>query len=290
MIYTNNYNLPDAILKVIIKDNYKRGKDGYSVTELINSPRIVHLQRRYDAELVEDAMDSIWSVFGSAVHHLMETHASDGDFAEQRYYITHRERTIGGMIDAYNHGTITDYKVTSAYSIVYKSKIKGWTEQLNLYGYILRQNGIEVNRLHIAAFLRDWDRNKARAQADYPKTPFIVVPIELWSDEQCLEFIDERVMMLIACETLSDEDLIECTKEEMWVRDSTWAVMKEGRKSAVRLFSEEDDAVCFMDQAQDDKQYLVERKGQPTRCIDYCSCNSKCSIYQDYLKEVNING
>lgn len=133
MRYTNVYNLPQPVADAISRDTYIRGDNNYSVTELIEAPRIVQLKRRHWDELEEDVIDNVWSIFGSAVHNIMEAHASDEHFVEQRYYVERHGRKVGGMIDAYNSGTITDYKVTSAWSIIYGSKKDHWTQQLNCY-------------------------------------------------------------------------------------------------------------------------------------------------------------
>lgn len=281
MNYTNHYNLPQPVADAISRDTYIRGDNNYSVTELIESPRIVQLKRRHWDELTEDVMDSVWSIFGSAVHNIMEAHASDDTFVEQRYYIERLGRKVGGMIDAFNNGVISDYKVTSAWSIVYGSRKEHWEQQLNLYAHIMRSNGIQIDRLQIVAFLRDWDRNKAKADYTYPQTPLIVIPLDLWSNEKAEAYLMERLALHISNEECVDEELVYCDSAECWEGQTKFAVMKKDAKRATRVFEDIDEAQCYIDQSKDNFE-IVERKGKRTRCAEFCSLAGHCNQWQEF--------
>ena len=71
MIKTNKHELPEPLYKAICNDQYVKRGD-ISVTTLIDSPRINALRKKHWEEIEEDAMDSIWSLFGSSVHHIIE--------------------------------------------------------------------------------------------------------------------------------------------------------------------------------------------------------------------------
>lgn len=284
MNITNRWNLPAPVYNAISKDNYVRGDNNYSVTELIEAPRVVQLKRRHWDDITEDAIDRVWSIFGSAVHHIMETHTSDEAFVEQRYYLSRLDRKVGGMVDCYNNGTISDYKVTSAWSIVYGSKTEHWEQQLNLYAHILRENGIEVNKLHIVAFLRDWDKKKARQDSSYPQIPLMVIPLRVWSTEECEKYMLDRLNLHIFNET--QEEPTQCQPDECWERPSMWAIMKEGRKTAVRVFEDYAEALDFkhtkLPVKEEHLYTLVERKGGRIRCSEYCPAAQFCSQWQEY--------
>lgn len=286
MIITNKYNLPSAVFNVIAKDNYNRGDNNYSVTELIESPRVVQLKRRHWEELTEDASDRIWSIFGSAVHNIMESHASDDSFVEERYYLERFNRVVGGMLDCFNNGVITDYKVTSAWSIVYGSRTTHWTQQLNCYAHLLRENGHDVTNLQIVAFLRDWDKNKAKADYTYPQMPLLIIPIQLWESDVAESFITDRLALHIGAEQMTDYELFECSPEDCWEQPTKYAVMKTGRKSAVRVYDSQEEAdTCLATGAGD---YIQIRVGKRTRCEDYCPVSGFCSQFKAY-KEAQAN-
>ncbi len=278
--YTNKFNLPQPVADAISRDTYIRGDNNYSVTELIESPRIVQLKRRHWEELTEDVIDSVWSIFGSAVHNIMESHASDESFVEQRYYIERLGRKVGGMIDCFNNGIISDYKVTSAWSIVYGSRKEHWTQQLNLYAHIMRSNGIEVKGLQIVTFLRDWDRNKAKQDYTYPQVPLLVMPIELWSESEAEAYLLERLELHINNETYDDQELHYCSESETWAKGDKYAVGKYGAKRATKVFDTEEDAKDYM---KGTDLCLQKRPGLRTRCAEYCSLSGLCSQYQEFL-------
>ena len=288
MRITNKFNLPEAVLNVISKDHYVRGDNNYSVTELIESPQVVQLKRRHWDDLTEDAIDRVWSIFGSAVHHIMESHASDESFVEQRYYIQRLGRTIGGMVDCYNDGVVHDYKVTSAWSLVYGSRTAHWEQQLNMYAHILRENNIPVNKLQIVAFLRDWDRNKAKQDSTYPQVPLMIIPLRLWSSDECEEYLLERLMLHI--ENEDKQECTPCTPEECWEQPTKYAVTKIDAKRATRVFDTEQEAVVFIYEQKKPEEFItVVRNGKRTRCEDYCSLCHFCPQYLEYV-ESQSNG
>jgi len=284
MQITNNYNLPSAVYNVIAKEYYDDHGSDYSVTQLKDAPRIVQLKRRYKDSLTEDAIDRVWSLFGNVAHNLLEQHASDNAITEERLSLKIKDRVLSGKVDHYEDGIITDYKVTSAWSLVYGSRADEWAEQLNPYAFLFTSKGYKVRGLQIVAILRDWDRNKAKNDANYPQTPIVVIPIPLWTKAQQKKFITNSVSELIANETREDHDLTPCTPSQMWEKASVYAVMKKGRKTAVRLYDNQDAADAHREELGKDA-YVQVRPGARTRCEQYCSVAGFCNIYQDYINQ-----
>jgi hypothetical protein len=289
MIYTNRNNLPEEVFKVLSKERYSSGDTDYSVTTLKSPPRIVQLERRHEHEIESDAIDNLWSMFGQMAHNLLEEHGSDEALTEERIYMDILGRKISGAIDHFKDGIITDYKVTSAWTLVYGSRVKEWEEQLNMYAYLLRASGHDIRRIRIVAILRDWDKNKAKASHDYPQSPIEIIPITLWSEEEQKVYIEERVYLQVQAEDKSDESLPLCIAEEMWEQPSKYAIMKEGNKKATKVFDEEQDAEDFINGPGDHPHKdwrtlsIVKRPGKRTRCEDYCDVNCFCSQYKEYL-------
>ena len=155
MKITNRANLPETIVRAVPNDPYDRGDADYSVSDLVNPVRAVHLIRRHSADLNEDAADRIWALLGQAVHSVLERAETDNSLAEERLNITldvpneDREsvrRTVSSKTDLYHgNGLLQDYKVTSAWTAVYKSRYAEWEENLNMRAHILRANGWLVN-------------------------------------------------------------------------------------------------------------------------------------------------
>lgn len=287
MIYTNKHNLPEAVFKAVTSDSYQPGSSDYSATTLLKPPRIVQLERRYWGILEQDAIDRVWSLFGQACHYVLEQHADDDAVSEERLYVTVHDRKIGGQVDHYHRGVISDYKVTSAWSIVHGSKFEDWEIQLNIYAYIFRKNGYEVNKLQIITIPRDWDKHKARQDPSYPQTPLVVYTIPLWSLEKQEQFILNKVHEHILAEDLEDTDLPCCTAEEMWEQPTKYAVMKKDAKRATRVFDDKAEAEAFrwevIGGSQENLAYVQERRGRRTRCLEYCPVAGYCSQYKEYI-------
>lgn len=288
MKLTNKHNLPEAIVNAIKNDPYDNEGSDYTATQIIAPPRIVHLTKRYLAEIEEDATDNLWRLLGQAMHHVLARGDTDNAIAEGRAHLKVHDRAISGAADLYHgHGLLQDYKVTSAWTVVYGSRIKDWTAQLNVLAAIYRESGFPITRAEIVCLYRDWSETQSLRSPDYPKQPMEIIPIDLWPHERALEYLEQSVQLLIQCESMSDDALPECTPEEMWERPTTYAVMKQGRKSAVRVLDSEADALAFIAaDAKNGNAMTVERRpGSRVRCERYCAVNKWCSQFSDYLAE-----
>ena len=68
MKITNKFNIPQTFVNVVKRPQYTKGDVNLSVTELLNSPRIVQLRTKHADELETDVSEMVWSLFGTAVH------------------------------------------------------------------------------------------------------------------------------------------------------------------------------------------------------------------------------
>ena len=86
MKITNNYNVPAPLVTLATKEYYSKGASQYSVTELMSPPKVKRLREQYDAEIVQDVSDMLWSMLGSALHVVMERGETKGFLSEERIY------------------------------------------------------------------------------------------------------------------------------------------------------------------------------------------------------------
>jgi len=287
MKYTNIYGLPDTIVQAVKNDSYNAGKTDFSATTLLKPPRIVMLEKRHRDELVEDISDNIWRLLGQATHSILERTTADNALMEERIFTEIKGKTISGATDLFKDKVITDYKVTSAWTLVYGSRTKEWEEQLNIYAYLFRKQGFEVEKLHIVTILRDWSKTNALKDSKYPQCAIQTIHVELWDYEVQKQFLEERVQAMIDAENLSDSELPKCTPEEQWAQPTKYAIMKKSRKSAVRVLAGKQEAEDMLSEL-DNKHYLEVRPGKCTRCEDYCNVNKFCSQYLA-MKEMEVS-
>ena len=293
MKITNQFNLPATVVNAVKDDEYDKGDSVLSVTQLITPPRIVILQDLNADNLTVDVVDRVPALLGTAVHKIIEKGSKDipGHVVEERLFANVGGWKISGAVDLQidnGDGTweINDYKVTSVYSVM-DEKIE-WVQQLNCYAYLASLVGRKVTSLKIVAILRDWQRKQAELKPDYPQSQVVVVEIPLWGHDDQLRYVTSRVMLHQQAKKSVDsgEAPPYCSDQERWLRGETYAVMKEGRKSAIRLHDNHQDAE---EQAralgEDGGLYTVEhRRGNPVRCAgNYCMVANWCRQYQEGL-------
>ena len=285
---TNNFNLPQFVVDALTYSDYSRGDSDISVTQLIDSPRIAQLQKQFADQQSRDAVDFVWSRFGTSVHTMFEESLKGSDvITEERLFAETQGWKLSGAIDAQevtpDGVIISDFKVTSVWSVVFDKT--SWHKQLNVYAYLVRKaKGQTVKKVQIVALLRDWVRRKAEEGGDYPSAPIVIIDIPLWSDEEQDDYVESQMKAHIEAAN-TETDLIHCTSEETWEKAAVYAVMKKGRKSAVRLFSSEAEANERVAK-EGDNHYLEIRKGEKTRCTqDWCGVSQWCDQFQAESKQ-----
>jgi len=241
---TNKYGLPDTIVRAVSNDDYSRGDSWRTVTELISPPRIVTLRTRF--EPVEDVSDRLWILLGKAVHKILEM-ANEGDVVEQRVYSNIFGKTIGGQTDRVlvikekvpgkrgrpkTISRIEDWKVTSVWTIVYKSRKDDWEKQLNLYAYLWNKNGLRnLSSLGACAILRDYRESEKKIN-DYPPIPFSMVNIPVWNPTITKSYLESRAKAHLE----SDNVLPLCSDEDRWMNPKTRRFVRCERYCPVASF------------------------------------------------------
>ena len=130
--------------------------------------------------------------------------------------------------------------------------------------------------------LRDWTKGEAQRNADYPQAQIYEYVFDV--TEKALEeieiFINDKVLQIIENEKKSDDEIAPCTSEERWETETTWAIKKVGRKTALKVCHTKAEAEELMPKLGGTE--IEERKGQSKRCTDYCLCNKFCNFYKEH--------
>lgn len=221
---------------------------------------------------------------GQAVDHVISQNA-EGAIVQGKFEIPIDGIEVVGKPDIYypEVGIIEDWKVTSVWSFLLGEK-KDWERQLNCYAWGKRKQIIEaeldnkITKLTIHAILRDWQKSKMLRDDDYPRIPFISKDIPLWTFEKQEQYIKDQL------EYHRMSEPAECSSEDKWEKPTTYAVMKKGRKSALRVL----DSMEKAENWKADKQGLepkgsnglsiIKRPGECTRCLNYCPVRAVCEF------------
>jgi PD-(D/E)XK nuclease superfamily len=293
MKLTNKHGIPETFVNVLRRPTYSKGKAHRSVTQLINSPKIVALSEHLSDELEQDVSDMVWSLFGQAVHKVLEHGKDSNHVIEERLHTSVDGWTISGAVDLQvirdNGIGIRDYKTTSAWAVM-NDKAE-WEQQLNIYAWLVEEvKKMPVVDLGIVAIIRDWSRRDADKKDDYPPAPVKELPITMWTQEERLEFIKHRIHKHAEAQFALDTDspLPPCTPEEMWEKPTVWAVMKKGGVRAKALFGDELSAISEANRLGGDYE-VKTRYGERTRCANFCQVNTWCAQWRDYQDGVRFD-
>lgn len=217
-ILTNKSNLPETIFKAVSYDTHRTIPGSISVSQLIDSPRVRLLKKKFEYE--EDVSDMLYALMGTSLHHIIERaniasvreraftlvqETLEGDeqnkkavewlrkkqnelFQNESEWLT--EQTLGmevdgtaicGTFDAYHKPTKTlyDYKMCSTYAWTNDKSRKKWKQQTNVYATLLEDAGHPVEKIIVVALFRDWSSHGYAKSKDYPKAQLCELPIEL---------------------------------------------------------------------------------------------------------------
>lgn len=281
MLLTNKLNLPEAFVRAIRAFPYSKGDANISCTGLIKPPLMTRLEHDHWEEIEEDVSDRLWALRGTIIHYILEKGAPDDCLPETRFFTQVDGWRVSGQADAYfpSSGLLMDWKETSVWATREGVK-REWTEQLNVLAHLVRKNGGDVNQLQVLVMYRDWRPSEAKSKSNYPPTHLDILPVTMWTPEQALEFVKLRVEIHKEALAVPEVTMIpECDPDEMWQRPDVWAVMKEGRKSAVKLHETEESAKEHLS-TLDSKHSIVMRPGERVRCESYCLASKWCPYFK----------
>lgn len=300
MKWTNKHDLPAPLYKAIVNDKYV-SRGFISTTSLIDSFRIRILKKRHYQELTTDVAENMWALFGTACHHIIELAAEDcPDYiSEISLEMEVLGKKLSGTADLYDKEKkiLYDFKVTSVWSATKKEDYSGWEAQMNIYAYMLRQMGYEVNQIIIVAILKDWHQAEVMRNFEgsgiYPPVPVKEIPLKMYTDANMLKFMEQRMQMHIDAEEFGAV-LPDCTERERWSKPTTYALKSPLLKRAIRVFDTMEDAIAELPiEAQKknakkarsgDKLFVETRHGRDVRCEGFCPVSQFCDQYQNSLK------
>ena len=299
----NTNGIPNIIYEATRFEWYSGAevKKDFSVTELLKPPLIKRLEEKYFEKTKLEASDQLWTMMGSALHHILECGAKmcpDRYILEKRMTEEFFGKMVSGQMDVYDilEQGIEDHKYTSIWKYVFRNKgetMAEWTFQLNVYRLLALKAGLPVKKLSINLIFRDFELKKAEAarisgKDDYPLFSSIQIPIQIVDEEEILAQIHYHIKLHEASRSLEIADIPHCSEAERWQDQTKWAVEKTGRKTAVRVLYGWQQAMNYIrDEVKKDKElhFVTKRPGIPKRCINYCPTHDHCPWYQAYLKD-----
>ena len=284
MKITNKFGLPETIMAFATRNHYNAGKSDITVTQLIDSPRVVSLRKTHAHLMEQDVSEMLWALMGTALHHVLETQDTGNHINEERLFVRMDGWMISGQIDSqiieHDGVIIGDYKFTSAWAVM--NEKPDWDRQLNAYAFLVRKaKKVRVKGLRIYALIRDWNRRDV-VKAGYPQTPLVTINISLWSEEEQDQYMQSRLHVHSEADATINlgGELTECAPDERWQRGESFAVMNEKNLTgrAKRVFDVREDAEEYV--KNNKATVIVVRPAAPTRCINnFCRVAEYCEQF-----------
>ena len=284
MKITNNLNLPAAFVHAVSTERHN-APHCYSATTLNKGAKEIVLTDRHYDEITVDASEQIWAVWGTAVHALLESEKDD-NFHEERFKVAVGNSWVTGQVDSYDmeRGIINDWKTASVWKVQF-ADFADWRAQGLTYAWLLKKSGLEVKKCRFVALLKDHSKTKAKHDASYPQSPVFVYEFDVTAED--LAATEARIISKVTeienAYKLGDDDIEPCTLEERWADGEKYAVMKNGRKTAVKLFDNQQDAEAYAGELGN-SHYVEHRPAVSRKCEDYCSCCDFCNFYKSMHK------
>lgn len=247
---TNIHNLPTPLVRAILNDPYNAGKADISTTRLISPPQLETLRYRHRDEIVEDVSERIWTLLGQATHIVAERASVGTDvISEKRFFAPMEGWIVSGAVDLIEGTKLIDYKVTSVWTHIYKSRIEEWTQQGNVNRWLAHQNGhTTIESMENILILRDWARRDMK-KVGYPPVQVVVQPLEVWPLDVAEAYVRERVLLHQKARLAPDDQMPACSDDETWLNAAT---------------------------------------GKRNRCEDYCAAKAFCSQYKRQAQEAAV--
>jgi len=284
MRFTNDQGLPGSLHQFLQWNDYNASgvKFDISATKLLDSPLIAQHWRNHGKDVVEDSATRLYSAMGSGIHSRFESaNAANANVVmEKRFTWTFdhpidddtredvKPLVLSAQIDAYEvpTKTLADLKTVSAWKID-NQDYDSFERQLNIGSYLMRKNGWQVDRLQVYALIRDWSRAR-QGERNYPNQPIHVIDIPLWSEDEQLAYITERLAMHF------DDSEKSCTDKDMWAKPATFAVKDSKKKRALRVLPSKEQADSWIkSQGLSGKTgiSIEDRPAVYARCESYCA-------------------
>jgi len=293
-------------------ERYSRSGD-YSVTDLINPPRICHLKNRHKNEIMPSLEGTISAMIGTALHEYYEKYlmmwADKHDYegytlegqTKHKFEVpiigSTCPRTLSGRYDILEGDKMYDLKTAKVWKLIFDPKLVDYHEQQNIYRWLLwKVKGIEVNELNIVAVYKDWmESGPLKDPRNYPAKQMMEYQLTMWDYKDTEELIRERLQVLVNTEGLSDKALPLCTRDERWERHQGgeqihYGILKNReakRATKVVRGGTLDEAMVIARgmKGMTERSVIEVRYAKPKRCVKYCDVNQFCNFYQDWCQK-----
>lgn len=318
MKLTNLHGISLPLAVWLLSDDYDYINDPkyISATSLLKSTRQLVLSRRVIQEDREvDVSDFLASRMGSAIHDSQEkAWRTSGSSAmkklgypeavysniainptpeeiaanpaiipiwiEKRSFREIAGYRIGGKFDQVIDGRLFDTKTTSVYAYLLGRKDNDFAYQGGIYRW-LNEDLITDEHIYIQFVFTDWQKARARGDADYPQVKALEYPVEMPSIAETEAFIVNKISQLEKFWDAPDEQIPHCTDKELWRGETVYKYFSDPVKAtmpgsrATRNF-DGDKAAAYAFMAEKGGKGVVKQIAGDVKACSYCPAFNVC--------------
>lgn len=317
-LITNDLNIDQIIATWLAANSYTGTKEGkcISATTLLKSPQqqILQLRAQNDENIIQvtDISTLLKSRIGTAIHADIQqcwenpqlripalqalgipneliakidvNPAIPNEEHVNLYFEQRAEKefmgwTVTGQFDLVVDNSLHDFKSTSTYTYINKTKEQDYIEQGSIYRW-LNPELIKDDFLTIHYIFTDWNKNFVHSREGYPPHPFVSIKLPLMSIQETESMIRNRLNII---EFNKDkENLPPCDnhtlmQEDVWQYFSSPSSLRSGKN-----FDNLADANKYL--AQKGTGFIKKKATEPKGC-SYCNCRGICKQYAAFVAQ-----
>ena len=313
----NNISLPLAVWLMHDDYDYDSRDNVISATALLKPTRALVLKyQNKDLDKSVDIADLVSARMGSAIHAIAEQAWTDrgnvskalsalgtsklGEitiinpdkpvketeiavYVEQRHETKVGDYIISGKYDLVVDGTLSDYKSTSVWTYVFDSNALKYTQQGSIYKW-LAPDRITDNKIDIQFIFTDWSSAQAMRDSKYPQSRVLTKSYPLWSVEQTEHFIKTKLNDITNLSDKSQDELPECTSEELWESETKYKYFKNpNAQRATKNFDNLEEANIRL--ANDGGVGIVNTVRGEVKACRYCEVVDICKQARNLINQ-----
>lgn len=319
MNFSNVYQYPPYIACWLQGDDYDHPVESenkhhhyLSASQITKPVRMIILEERHRDELEHDVSDMIAVRYGTAIHAACElawkkkiekedssmdaSYEIANTLAEQRmevpdaYTVDGETFTVRGKFDLLYENQLYDLKSTSVWSWILDSHKEDYQKQASVYAWLLyKTSEVKVKPTFKIIFIfTDWSQKEAKIKENYPPRRIMIreYPILEYEDDwetgnrEPPKFIQDKCRELARAYKRTDDELPECTEEELWRTQTVYKYYLSGRTDgrATKVFQSLPEAEDFKRQ-KSERGVILTIPGEPRRCA-YCTARPFCNQYK----------
>lgn len=194
--------------------------------------------------------------------------------------------TVSGKFDFVGEGRVEDFKSTSTFTYMNKSKDEDYILQGSIYRW-LNPEIITQDSMAIQFIFTDWSaaRVKSEGARGYPASRTLEYRLPLKSIVETEAWITRKLTQIKQFSQIAEEQLPFCTDKELWRKEPVYKYYKNPEKMsrATKNFETLSEANTRL--AQDGGVgIVVEKKGEVVAC-KYCDAFDLCTQKDKYIAD-----